>query len=38
LLVARRLHTVARIAAEFGITRPAIYRHLAGLAAPAPSS
>jgi DNA invertase Pin-like site-specific DNA recombinase len=24
----RRLHTVAQIAAEFGVTRPTIYRHL----------
>ncbi|MGX6605343.1 ArsR family transcriptional regulator [Micromonosporaceae bacterium Da 78-11] len=27
----RRVHTVAQIAAEFGVTRPTIYRHLAGL-------
>jgi len=27
----RRLHTVAQIAAEFGVTRPTIYRHLANL-------
>ncbi|HEX8345300.1 MAG TPA: hypothetical protein VF657_11300 [Actinoplanes sp.] len=27
----RRLHTVAHIAAEFGVTRPTIYRHLANL-------
>jgi DNA invertase Pin-like site-specific DNA recombinase len=27
----RRLHTVAQIAAEFGVTRPTIYRHLAKL-------
>ena len=25
----RRVHTVAQIAAEFGVTRPTIYRHLA---------
>jgi DNA invertase Pin-like site-specific DNA recombinase len=24
----RRMHTVAQIAAEFGVTRPTIYRHL----------
>jgi DNA invertase Pin-like site-specific DNA recombinase len=29
----RRLHTVAQIAAEFGVTRPTIYRHLASLPA-----
>ncbi len=29
----RRLHTVAPIAAEFGVTRPTIYRHLAELPA-----
>ena len=29
----RRLHTVAQIAAEFGVTRPTIYRHLAKLPA-----
>jgi len=34
----KRLHTVAQIAAEFGVTRPTIYRHLAGLATPTPSS
>jgi DNA invertase Pin-like site-specific DNA recombinase len=28
----RRLHTVEQIAAEFGVTRPTIYRHLAQLA------
>ncbi len=27
----RRLHTVEQIAAEFGVTRPTIYRHLAKL-------
>lgn len=27
----RRLHTVAQIAAEFGVTRPTIYRHLGNL-------
>lgn len=27
----RRLHTVAQIAAEFGVTRPTIYRHLGSL-------
>jgi AcrR family transcriptional regulator len=26
----RRLHTVAQIAAEFGVTHPTIYRHLSG--------
>ena len=26
----RRTHTVAQIAAEFGVSRPTIYRHLAG--------
>lgn len=29
----RRVHTVAAIAAEFGVTRPTIYRHLAKLPA-----
>ncbi|HKT05112.1 MAG TPA: recombinase family protein [Rugosimonospora sp.] len=29
----RRVHTVAQIAAEFGVTRPTIYRHLASLTA-----
>lgn len=29
----RRVNTVAYIAAEFGVTRPAIYRHLASLSA-----
>ena len=29
----RRVHTVAQIAAEFGVTRPTIYRHLAELPA-----
>ena len=24
----RRMHTVEQIAAEFGVTRPTIYRHL----------
>lgn len=28
----KRLHTVAEIAAEFGVTRPTIYRHLNALA------
>ena len=32
-----RLHTVAQIAAEFGVTRPTIYRHLAKLPAAADS-
>ena len=32
----RRVHTVAAIAAEFGVTRPTIYRHLAGLPAETP--
>jgi DNA invertase Pin-like site-specific DNA recombinase len=27
----RRVHTVEQIAAEFGVTRPTIYRHLAKL-------
>jgi AcrR family transcriptional regulator len=34
----KRKHTVAQIAAEFGVSRPTIYRHLAktaGLAQPA---
>jgi DNA invertase Pin-like site-specific DNA recombinase len=34
----RRMHTVAHIAAEFGVTRPAIYRHLAGLPAETPAA
>ncbi len=29
----RRVHTVDQIAAEFGVTRPTIYRHLAKLPA-----
>ena len=29
----RRVHTVAEIAAEFGVTRPTIYRHLEGVVA-----
>ncbi|MFI9584036.1 helix-turn-helix domain-containing protein [Streptomyces sp. NPDC052236] len=33
----RRVHTVEQIAAEFGVTRPTIYRHLAGLPAAAPT-
>ncbi|WP_204014119.1 recombinase family protein [Virgisporangium aurantiacum] len=33
----KRLHTVGQIAAEFGVTRPTIYRHLAGLAASTPT-
>jgi DNA invertase Pin-like site-specific DNA recombinase len=32
----RRVHTVAQIAAEFGVTRPTIYRHLASLSADTP--
>ena len=32
----RRLHTVAQIAAESGVTRPAIYRHLGRHGAAAP--
>ncbi len=32
----RRLHTVAQIAAEFGVTRPTIYRHLGRQGAAAP--
>jgi len=31
----RRAHTVAAIAAEFGVTRPTVYRHLAKLPAEA---
>jgi len=27
----RRVHTVDQIAAEFGVTRPTIYRHIAKL-------
>jgi predicted ArsR family transcriptional regulator len=27
----RRVHTVGQIAAEFGVTRPTVYRHLARL-------
>lgn len=34
----RRLHTVEQIAAEFGVTRPTIYRHLAKLPAQPPAS
>ena len=30
----RRRYTVAQIAAEFGVTRPTIYRHLASEASP----
>jgi DNA invertase Pin-like site-specific DNA recombinase len=33
----RRLHTVEQIAAEFGVTRPTIYRHLAKLPAQMPA-
>ncbi|BCY11131.1 helix-turn-helix domain-containing protein [Actinoplanes sp. L3-i22] len=33
----RLLYTVEQIAAEFGVTRPTIYRHLAGLAALTPT-
>jgi DNA invertase Pin-like site-specific DNA recombinase len=33
----RRVHTVAAIAAEFGVTRPTIYRHLASLPAETPT-
>jgi DNA invertase Pin-like site-specific DNA recombinase len=33
----RRVHTVEQIAAEFGVTRPTIYRHLAGLPAATPT-
>ena len=33
----RRLYTVAQIAAEFGVTRPTIYRHLGKLTATADS-
>jgi DNA invertase Pin-like site-specific DNA recombinase len=31
----RRVHTVAQIAPEFGVTRPTIYQHLASLPAEA---
>jgi DNA invertase Pin-like site-specific DNA recombinase len=34
----RRMHTVAHIAAEFGVTRPTIYRHLAGLPTETPAA
>jgi DNA invertase Pin-like site-specific DNA recombinase len=34
----RRLHTVAHIAAEFGVTRPTVYRHLAHLPHETPPS
>ncbi len=34
----RRLHTVAPIAAEFGVTRPTIYRHLANVPTETPPS
>ena len=34
----RRLHTVAHIAAEFGVTRPTIYRHLGNLSTETPPS
>ena len=33
----RLMYTVAQIAAEFGVTRPTIYRHLAGLPTAAPT-
>ncbi|MEV0217358.1 recombinase family protein [Micromonospora sp. NPDC050695] len=33
----RRVHTVAQIAAEFGVTRPTIYRHLDKLPAQTPA-
>lgn len=33
----RRVHTVEQIAAEFGVTRPTIYRHLAKLPAQTPT-
>jgi DNA invertase Pin-like site-specific DNA recombinase len=33
----RRVHTVEQIAAEFGVTRPTIYRHLAKLPAQTPA-
>jgi DNA invertase Pin-like site-specific DNA recombinase len=33
----RRLHTVAQIAAEFGVSRPTIYRHLGKLSVQASS-
>ena len=34
----RRVHTVEWIAAEFGVTRPTIYRHLAKLPTQTPAS
>jgi DNA-binding phage protein len=34
----KRQHTVAQIAAEFGVTRPTIYRHLAKVMATTPSA
>jgi hypothetical protein len=34
----RRVHTVAQIAAEFGVTRPTIYQHLASLPAETPTA
>jgi DNA invertase Pin-like site-specific DNA recombinase len=34
----KRRHTVAQIAAEFGVTRPTIYRHLTKATATMPSS
>jgi AcrR family transcriptional regulator len=34
----KRKHTVAQIAAEFGVTRPTIYRHLTKTTATTPSS
>jgi DNA invertase Pin-like site-specific DNA recombinase len=34
----KRKHTVAQIAAEFGVTRPTIYRHLTKATATMPSS
>jgi AcrR family transcriptional regulator len=33
----RRAYTVEQIAAEFGVTRPTIYRHLAGLPTSTPA-
>ena len=34
----RLMYTVEQIAAEFGVTRPTIYRHLASLPAEKPAS
>lgn len=34
----KRKHTVAEIAAEFGVSRPTIYRHLAKTTGSAPAA